>query len=76
MPVSPRSAVDATPACDECGQSITDRSTYLAGFGLFHTDCVAICACSWAWPASLVETGDVIMYCGTCALAAGRDELM
>lgn len=82
MPVSPFSPVDATSMpdqrsnCDECGTPHTEQSILLPGFGQFHPECVATCGCSWAWPASLIETGEVILYCGGCALAAGRDELL
>lgn len=74
MPVSQPARPSATPnalsasKCDECGQTLAPgHRTYLPGFGNFHPDCVKVCPCSWAWPASLVETGDVALYCGACA---------
>lgn len=82
MSVSPLSASDATPStdsrnsCDECGSPHTEHSVLLPGFGQFHRECVETCPCSWAWPASLIASGEVIFYCGTCALAAGRGELL
>lgn len=75
MPVSPNSAPNAS-CCAECGDPHTENSVLLPGFGSFHPECVATCACSWAWPISLITTGEVIYYCGACALAAGRDELV
>lgn len=80
MPSSPLSASSATPDthtrpnCDECGSPHTDESVLLPGFGLFHPQCVAPCGCSWTWPISLICSGEVIFYCGTCALAEGRGE--
>jgi hypothetical protein len=82
MSVSPLATPHATPtpvsrnSCVECGSEHTERSIYLPGFGEFHPECVQTCACSWAWPVSLIRSGEVIFYCGTCALAAGRDALL
>ena len=82
MPVSQPAASSTTSGanlgakCDECGGISSGDTVYLPGFGTFHRSCTALCPCSWAWPRSLVDTGEVIFYCGTCALAAGRDELL
>lgn len=62
-------------SCDECGLPNTGKVEVVLGFGAFHPECVAPCPDGWAWPISLIETGEVSYYCGGCALAAGRDEI-
>jgi hypothetical protein len=74
MPVSQPEGRDATPGteflrvCDECGDPSTDETVWLLGFGGYHPDCVAPCACGYLWPRSIVDLDTVIFYCGTCPL--------
>lgn len=59
--------------CDECGQPNTDKTTVVLGFGNFHPECTSTCPDGWVWPTSMLENGEVLYYCGGCALASGRD---
>lgn len=75
-----RSPVKIHKYCDECAQSLIESAdvttTIIPGFGILHTECTDTCECGYLWPASLILTGEVIFYCGGCALAAGRDDLI
>ena len=62
--------------CDECGEPNTGKVEVVLGFGVFHVECTEVCPDGWLWPASLIHNGEVVLYCGGCAIAAGRADLV
>jgi len=75
-----RSREENRKYCNECAHLLRETSvadtTMLPGFGVLHTECTGRCPCGYTWPASLLDTGEVLYYCGGCAIAAGRDDLL